>query len=374
MSTPNIPTITTTAIDECFSTAAQIRLDDVASIAALGFKTLINCRPDGEADAQQPSSADIAALAEQYGLQYAYFPVISGTSGEEYAGEMAATLSNTPLPILSFCRSGTRAGKLYALAQTIQATKAQAMTAIALETATENTQSQTHATNFKLTAFESRVLGVLLEKRFLTPDTYPLSLNSLTLGCNQLTAREPIMALSETAVKDTLELLQERKLIAPRQQAGARVIKYEHRLYQHANLDDEMLAVLCVLLLRGPQTLGEIKQRTDRMVGFADLPAVQATLERLGDLRMPYALALPKAPGTKEVRYVECLSDDEGRIYSNGSSIIGGDNTSTGTDSGSSGVTAGKGRLGELEDEVSRLKRDLESLTNAFLDFKNSFN
>ena len=221
-------------------------------------------------------------------------------------------------------------------------------------------------TGFNLSTFEARVLGVLLEKRFLTPDVYPLSLNSLTLGCNQLTARDPIVSLSEAAVKDTLDLLQERKLIAPRQQAGARVVKYEHRLLQQANLDDDMLAVLCVLLLRGAQTIGELKQRTERMVGFADLASVQAALDRLAGLRVPYALPLPKAPGTKELRYVECLSNDEGRIYASASpSANDGD--------GETIAPAGKGRLGELEEEVARLKRDLESLTNAFLDFKKTF-
>lgn len=223
-------------------------------------------------------------------------------------------------------------------------------------------------TALNLSAFEARVLGVLLEKRFLTPDIYPLSLNSLTLGCNQLTARDPIMALSETAVKDTLDLLQERKLIAPRQQAGARVVKYEHRLYQHANLDDDMLAVLCVLLLRGAQTPGELKQRTDRMVGFADLAAVQTALDNLAGLRVPFALPLPKAPGTKELRYVECLSNDEGRVYASAGGGAGA------SDSDSDVIApAGKGRLGELEEEVARLKRDLESLTHAFLDFKKTF-
>jgi uncharacterized protein len=229
-------------------------------------------------------------------------------------------------------------------------------------TVTDAASSAAETPTFKLSVFEARVLGVLLEKRFLTPDIYPLSLNSLTLGCNQLTARDPIVSLSEAAVKDTLDLLQERKLIAPRLQAGARVIKYEHRLYQHANLDDEMLAVLCVLLLRGAQTIGELKQRTERMVGFADLTAVQATLDRLAALRVPYALALPKAPGTKELRYVECLSDDEGRVYASVSDT-----------EGDVIAPAGKGRLGELEEEVTRLKRDLESLTNAFLDFKKTF-
>jgi uncharacterized protein len=223
-------------------------------------------------------------------------------------------------------------------------------------------------TGFHLSTFEARVLGVLIEKRFTTPDAYPLSLNSLTLGCNQLTARDPIVCLAESAVKDTLDLLQARKLIAPRQQAGARVIKYEHRLYQHANLDDEMLAVLGVLLLRGAQTLGELKQRTERMVGFADLPAVQQALDKLAALRQPFAQPLPKAPGTKELRYVECLSNDEGRQF-----LTHAASTSEAGSDGEPAAPTSKGRLGELEEEVTRLKRDLESLTNAFLDFKKTF-
>jgi uncharacterized protein len=363
-------TLSTTAIDQHFETAAQISLSDISSIEQQGFKSIINCRPDFEAGPDQATSEAIAALATEHGLHYAHFPVITGTSGEEFSTHMAAFLASAPQPIFAFCRSGTRAGKLYALAQAIMPAPQNFPASETLQSATisahyeEKTYPETPS-GFQLSSFEARVLGVLLEKRFLTPDTYPLSLNSLTLGCNQLTAREPIMSLSETAVKDTLDLLQERKLTAPRQQAGARVVKYEHRLYQHANLDDEMLAVLCVLLLRGAQTLGELKQRTDRMVGFSDLSTVQAAIERLSDLRMPYVQALPKAPGTKEVRYVECLSDDAGRLYANSAAIS--------SDSDAAQASVGKGRLGELEDEVIRLKRDLESLTHAFLDFKKTF-
>jgi uncharacterized protein YceH (UPF0502 family) len=251
---------------------------------------------------------------------------------------MAEYLLHAPKPALGFCRSGTRAGKLYGLAHGLIASQAVVI---------EPPKPAIAKPIFDLSVFESRVLGVLIEKRFLTPDTYPLSLNSLTLGCNQLTA------------------LQERKLIAPRQQAGARVIKYEHRLYQQANLDDEMLAVLCVLLLRGPQTIGEIKQRTERMVKFTDLIAVQATLERLADLRVPYVMALPKAPGAKEIRYIECLSHNERREYTSQTTMI--------DLSSDAAHPIEKGRLSELEADVVRLKRDLDALTNAFLEFKRSF-
>jgi uncharacterized protein len=236
------------------------------------------------------------------------------------------------------------------------------LTALSVKSHASYVKKKDNRMNEQLTPFEARVLGVLLEKRFTTPDIYPLSLNSLTLGCNQLTARDPIMSLSESAVQDTLDLLQERKLIAPRQQAGARVIKYEHRLYQHANLDDDMLAVLAVLLLRGAQTIGEIKQRTERMVSFADLAAVQTALDNLAGLNVPFAMPLPKAPGTKELRYIECLSSNDGKAYASTADTV---NPTI--------EPAGKGRLGELEEEVSRLKRDLESLTHAFLDFKKTF-
>jgi uncharacterized protein len=349
-------TLTINKINDDFSTAAQITHDDVAYIAAQGFKTLINCRPDFEAGAEQPSSEALAVLAAKYELSFIHFPVLMGSSGDEFASSMAEYLLHAPKPALGFCRSGTRAGKLYGLAHTLIASQAVVI---------EPPKPAIAKPMFDLSVFESRVLGVLIEKRFLTPDTYPLSLNSLTLGCNQLTAREPTLCLSETAVKDTLDLLQERKLIAPRQQAGARVIKYEHRLYQQANLDDEMLAVLCVLLLRGPQTIGEIKQRTERMVKFTDLIAVQATLERLADLRVPYAMALPKAPGAKEIRYIECLSHNERREYTSQTTMI--------DPSSDAAHPVEKGRLGELEADVVRLKRDLDALTNAFLEFKRSF-
>ena len=214
-----------------------------------------------------------------------------------------------------------------------------------------------------LTSFEARVIGVLIEKRFVTPDAYPLSLNSLALGCNQLTGREPVMALSDIAVTDTLALLTDRKLAAARQQAGARVVKYEHRLMQHFALDDETLALLAVLLLRGAQTAGELKQRTERMVGFADIAAVDAALQRMATMTPPLAQALPKAPGTKEHRYIETLTDPAERGYSSSDTAA--------AEHSSDGVTpVGKGRLGELEDEVARLQRDLTSLTHAFLDFK----
>ena len=236
------------------------------------------------------------------------------------------------------------------------------------------THNPTPAATLRLSTFEARVLGVLIEKRFVTPDVYPLSVNSLTLGCNQLTGRDPVMALSETAVLDTLALLTERKLAAARQQAGARVIKYEHRLIQHIALDDETTALLGVLLLRGPQTLGELKQRTERMVAFADLAAVDVAMGRLSALGV--AVALPKAPGTKEPRFIETLTDPADRGIAFDTTAQGYEDASndmlnnTPSNTFSSAVAASKGRLGDLEDEVARLKRDLSALTHAFMDFK----
>ena len=153
---------------------------------------------------------------------------------------------------------------------------------------------------FDLDDFEVRVLAVLIEKAFVTPDSYPLSVNSLVSGCNQLTGREPVMSLSEATVLATLDRLAERGLVSQRHQAGARVAKWEHQIRLRHSLTPPMQAVLAILMLRGPQTVGEIRARCERMHAFASPAEVEDVLERLGDKQL--AMPLPKAPGTKEVR------------------------------------------------------------------------
>ena len=161
-----------------------------------------------------------------------------------------------------------------------------------------------------INAQQVRVLGVLIEKQRTTPEQYPLSLNGLTAACNQKTNREPVMNLRERDVRDALDALQEAKLV--REHAGARVSRYAHRLNDALGLrfdfSDAQLGALCVLMLRGPQTPGEIKNRAGRLYEFADIEAVERTLIGLADgNRGPYVVKLAREPGHKEARYAHLL-------------------------------------------------------------------
>ncbi|HVO64069.1 MAG TPA: YceH family protein [Terriglobales bacterium] len=157
---------------------------------------------------------------------------------------------------------------------------------------------------------EIRVLGSLIEKDITTPDYYPLSLNALVNACNQKNNRDPIMQLDEDAVRQALHSLQEKRLAGPAGGADSRVSKYEHRLQEVFNFDRREIAVICVLLLRGPQTPGELRGRTERMHKFGDLDEVQGTLQRLAEREPPLVKVLPRQPGTKEARYVHLFSAD----------------------------------------------------------------
>jgi uncharacterized protein YceH (UPF0502 family) len=152
---------------------------------------------------------------------------------------------------------------------------------------------------------ELRVLGALIEKRRTTPDAYPLSVNSLRLACNQATNRDPVVEYDEHTVLDALERLGRRGWTRLASGAGSRSRKYRHLFDEALDLADDELSMLAVLMLRGPQTPGELKQRTDRMHPFADLAAVEDTLLRLIDREL--AANLPRRPGQKEQRYVQLL-------------------------------------------------------------------
>ena len=134
-----------------------------------------------------------------------------------------------------------------------------------------------------LNTVETRILGSLIEKDITTPDYYPLSLNALVNACNQKNNRDPLMTLNEDTVRDALASLQEKRLAGPAGGADSRVTKYEHRLQEDFNFDRRETALLCVLLLRGPQTPGELRGRTDRMYRFEALDDVQSTIQRLID-------------------------------------------------------------------------------------------
>jgi hypothetical protein len=161
-----------------------------------------------------------------------------------------------------------------------------------------------------LNEVEVRVLGALVEKDITTPDYYPLSLNALVNACNQKNNRDPVMNLDEDAVRQALHSLQEKRLAGPAGGADSRVTKYEHRLQEVFNFNRREIAVLCVLLLRGPQTPGELRGRTERMHKFGDLDEVQSTLQHLAEREPPLVKMLPRQPGTKEARDVHLFSAD----------------------------------------------------------------
>jgi hypothetical protein len=164
--------------------------------------------------------------------------------------------------------------------------------------------------NIVLNQAEARVLGSLIEKDITTPDYYPLSLNSLINACNQKSNREPTMTLDEDTVRLALRNLSEKRLAGPTSGADSRVTKYEHRMQEVFNFNRRETAILCVLLLRGPQTPGELRGRTERMHRFEDLSEVQSALQSLMQRDLPLAKVLPRQPGTKEARYMHLLSGD----------------------------------------------------------------
>jgi len=153
-----------------------------------------------------------------------------------------------------------------------------------------------------------RVLGSLMEKEMTTPDAYPLTVNSLIAAANQRSSRDPVMDLSEDEVRMALHMLQDRELVTPARDSG-RVPRYEHRIRTVLNLRRDETAAVCLLLLRGAQTPGELRSRADRMYSFDELASVQATLDRLAARDTPLAVALPRAPGSREVRWTHLLGD-----------------------------------------------------------------
>jgi uncharacterized protein len=168
-------------------------------------------------------------------------------------------------------------------------------------------------------AAELRVLGALIEKRRTTPDAYPLSVNSLRLACNQSTNRDPVVEYDERTVLDALERLGRRGWTRLASGAGSRARKYRHLFDEALSLGDGELSLLCVLMLRGAQTPGELKQRSDRMHPFADLAAVEQTLDALIDREL--VARLPRRPGQKEQRYVQLLDGGEDESPAPGSPV-----------------------------------------------------
>jgi uncharacterized protein YceH (UPF0502 family) len=208
-----------------------------------------------------------------------------------------------------------------------------------------------------LSPLEIRVLGVLAEKEALTPDNYPMSLNAVMNGCNQLSSRDPIMQLSEDVVHDTLQRLMQRKLVNGIAQAGARVIKYEHRMRVKWTLEQDKLAVLTVLMLRGLQTAGEIRTRTGRLHEFKSVTELDVALQFLIDKYPPLVVRLERAPGTKEPRYGQ---------------LLGGAIDVARVDAVPAASAAG-GRTAQLEQEVAALRAEVDELKAQFAAFRQQF-
>lgn len=166
------------------------------------------------------------------------------------------------------------------------------------------------AVTIELTPVAARVLGALVEKQITTPEYYPLSLNSLANACNQRNNREPVTNLDEDQIRQGLHELEDDGLAGAARGTESRVAKYEHRVQEVFNFTRGEIAVMCVLLLRGPQTPGELRGRTERMHRFEELSDVQSTLQRLIQREPPLAAMLPRQAGTKEARYAHLLSGE----------------------------------------------------------------
>jgi len=216
--------------------------------------------------------------------------------------------------------------------------------------------------NQVLNQLEVRVLGSLMEKETTTPDYYPLSLNALVNACNQKSNRDPVMDVNESAVREALYSLGDKGLAGTVSSADSRVAKYEHRMQEVFNFTRRESAIICVLMLRGPQTPGELRGRTERMFRFDDLADIQSTLQRLAQHDPPLAKMLARQPGTKEARYVHLLAGDAEAWDAAQSSVVA-----------ASDMSAGSGQISALEDAVARLEQEVAALKKEFTDFRKQF-
>jgi uncharacterized protein len=209
-----------------------------------------------------------------------------------------------------------------------------------------------------LSASETRVLGCLLEKQRTTPDMYPLTLNALRLACNQSTNRDPVVDYDDATLRDALHHLERRGFTRLASGRG-RSPKYRHLLAEALPMAEDEQATVCVLMLRGPQTPGELKQRTERMHPFADLAAVHETLSRL--IERELVLCLDRRPGQKEDRYTQLLEDQDAEANAGGANVAVRDATPPEVSS-SRPYTAAAQPVDGLEERVARLEREVAAL------------
>jgi uncharacterized protein len=222
--------------------------------------------------------------------------------------------------------------------------------------------------SIELSDVEVRALGSLVEKEITTPEYYPLSLNALVNACNQKSNREPVMNLDEEAVRKALRSLTDRAMV--RSASGdSRVAKFEHRLNELYNFHRHEIAVLCVLLLRGPQTPGELRTRSERLYAFEDLDAVHAALNLLMRREPPLVKILPRQPGTKESRYMHLMSGDVAPAEPG----TAGEMAYTVTANATANSFGEAERIRNLEQEIVELRRELETLREQFASFQKQF-
>ena len=214
----------------------------------------------------------------------------------------------------------------------------------------------------KLTEAEVRVLGSLIEKDITTPEYYPLSLNALVNACNQKTNRDPVMQLDEDTVRAALDGLQQQRMAGPARGADSRVTKYEQRLQEVFNFTRPEIAVLCVLLLRGPQTPGELRGRTERLHHFEALDDVHSALQRLMQREPPLAKLLPRQPGTKESRYAHLFAGDVVETEAPVQAANAAERSSTEAE-----------HIARLEEEVAELRGEVREVKDQMERFRRQF-
>ncbi len=206
-----------------------------------------------------------------------------------------------------------------------------------------------------LDAAEVRILGCLIEKEMTTPEYYPLSLNALTNACNQKSNRCPVVSYDEASVGQKLESLQKKGLAMKTHTSGSRVPKYLHKVLDRFDLSRQEIALLCELMLRGPQTAGELRSHAGRMSAFENLEAVEGSMQGLIEHYPPLAIRLAKEVGRKESMFMHLFSGTD----------IPSENTVT--------EATGSERMTRIEEEIAKLRDDLEELRQAFVEFKSQF-
>ncbi|MFT6283863.1 MAG: hypothetical protein ACJAXM_000322 [Arenicella sp.] len=215
----------------------------------------------------------------------------------------------------------------------------------------------------QLTSIQARLIGVLLEKEVTTPEQYPLSLNGLTLGCNQKSNREPVMNLSESDVQNGLDELRDKKLIFEHTGIGSRVVKYKHRFcnteFSDLKFSRQQLAILCVMLLRGPQTPGELKTRTNRLAEFDNVDEIEETLNKLQELNgEQLVVKLEREPGKRDARYGHLFSGEEGLKVA----LQASTNITSSTQGLESFQSQALERISQLEQQVAELTSQITEL------------